>query len=49
MATELNPNFNNFVCPSLKTLQEWLDSGAITEEQYLLYRQHCGYNGQPIQ
>lgn len=49
MPTQLNPNFNQFVCPPLKVLQEWLDMGRITDEQYQLYRQHCGYNGNPIQ
>lgn len=49
MGTQLNPNFNQFKCPSLKTLQEWLDAGRITDEDYQRLRQHCGYNGPQIQ
>lgn len=48
MPTQLNPNWHDYVCPSLKELQEQLDAGQITEEQYLLFRQHCGYNGLPL-
>lgn len=44
MASQLNPQQFQFECPSLETLQEMLDREQITDEQYLLYRQHCGYN-----